>query len=88
MNKTDVVERISKKTGISADICEKVVKAFEEQSGDALANKLKGVKNNRADILAGISEKTGISSEDCEKALTAFEEVIGSGLSDKLKFFK
>jgi len=88
MNKTDVVTQTSQKSGISADICEKVIKAFEEQSGDALIGKFRGVKNNRADMVAGIAEKTGLVLEDCEKVLTAFEEVAGKGLADKLKFFK
>ena len=88
MNKTDVITKVSQKSGIAADICEKVVKAFEDQAGDALIGKFKGDKNNRADMLAGITEKTGLALEDCEKVLTAFEEVFGTGLSDKLKFFK
>lgn len=88
MNKTDVITQVSQKSGIATDICEKVIKAFEEQSSDALINKVKGVKNNRADMVAGITEKTGFSFEDCEKVLTAFEEVFGTGLSDKLKLFK
>lgn len=87
MNKADVVTQVSTKTGIAADICEKVIKAFEEQSGEALIGKFKGGKNNRADMVAGISEKTGLTLEDCEKVLTAFEEVIGTGLSDKLRLF-
>lgn len=88
MNKTDVVTRVSAKSGIASDICEKVIKAFEEQSGDALIGKFKGVRNNRADMVAGIAGKTGFSLEDCEKVLSAFEEVFGAGLSDKLKLFK
>lgn len=88
MNKTDVVTQVSQKTGIPADICEKVIKAFEEQSGDALISKFKGIKNNHADMLTGITSKTGFASEDCEKILAAIEAVIGTGLSDKLKFFK
>lgn len=88
MNKTDVVTQVSEKSGIAVDICEKVIKAFEEQSGDALVNKFKGVKNNRADMVAGISEKTNLSLDECEKILTAFEEVFDKGLSDKLKLFK
>jgi len=36
MNKTDVITEISRDTGISTDVCEKVIKAFEEKFGDAL----------------------------------------------------
>ena len=88
MNKTEIVTQVSGKSGIAADICEKVIKAFEEQSGDALIGKFKGVKNNRTDVVEGIAEKTGLALEDCEKVMAAFEEVFGSGLSDKLKLFK
>ena len=88
MNKTSVVRQVSEKSGIAADVCEKVLNAFEEQSGDALIGKLKGAKNNRADMLAGISEKTGFALDYCERVVFALEDVIGTGLSDKLKFFK
>lgn len=88
MNKTDVVNQVSKNTGYTADICEKVINAFEEQAGDALIDKFRGIKNNRIDMVAGISTKTDIALEDCEKIITAFEDVLNTGLSDKLKFFK
>jgi len=88
MNKTDVIAKVSEKSGVSSDICEKIIKAFQQQAGDALVNKFKGVGNNRADILAGISEKTGLSLEDCEKVMTAFDETVDTGLTNKLKFFK
>jgi len=88
MNKADVVMKVSEKSGIAGDICEKVIKAFEEQAGGTLMNKFKGIKNNHADFVAGISEKTGLALEDCEKVVTALNEVLDIGLSDKLKFFK
>jgi len=88
MNKTDVVNQVSQKSKTSAEICEKIIKAFEEQSGDALIGRFKGIKNNRADMIAGISEKTGFSLEECDKVLTTFEEVFDTRLSDKLRFFK
>lgn len=88
MNKTDVVNQVSLKSGYAADMCEKILKALEEQSGDALIERFKGVKNNRAGMVAGISEKTGFSLDECEKVLTVFEEVFDTGLSNKLKFFK
>lgn len=88
MNNTDVVNQVSKKSGVTFEICEKVIKAFEEQSGDALTAKFKGVKNNRANMVMGIAEKTGYAEDECEKIITAFEEVFNSGLSDKLRFFK
>lgn len=88
MNKTDVVNQVSQKSGAAVDVCEKIMKAFEDQAGDALIGKFKGIKNNRADMVAGIAEKTGFELEECEKVLTAFEEVFDAGLSDKLRFFK
>lgn len=86
MNKTDVVTQVSQNSGISSDICEKVIKAFEEQSGDALIGKFKGIKNNRSNIVEGISEKTGLPLEECDKVLATFEKVFGMGLSNKLSF--
>jgi len=44
MNKADVIRKVSEETGIESNLCEKVIKAFEEQSGDVLAVKLKGKK--------------------------------------------
>ncbi|MCL1963671.1 MAG: hypothetical protein FWF69_01240 [Firmicutes bacterium] len=88
MNKTEVVAQIARKTGFSADVCEKVIKAFEEQTGDALLGKLKGIQNNRTGMLASICEKTGLALADGEKAVAALEEVLGTGLSDKLRFFR
>lgn len=86
MDKRDVIAQVSQKSGIAAELCGKVVKAFEKQSGEAIINKFKGIPNNRASILAGISEKTGLAAEDCEKALSALEEVVGAELSGKLTF--
>jgi len=88
MNKTEVIQKVSEKTGIESNVCERAIKAFEEQAGDTLAGKLKGMENKQADILAGISERTGISSENCEKVLSALEEVVRDGMSDKLNIFK
>lgn len=88
MNKTDVIAKVSKKSGIAADFCDKIIKAFEDQAGEALIGKFKGVKNNRTDMVAGISDKTGLALEDCEKVMTALDDVVDTGLSDKLKFFK
>jgi len=86
MNNADVVMKVAEKSGLAINICEKVIKAFEKQSGYALIGNLKGAKNSRADMLTSISEKTGFVLMDCEKVLTAFEEVVSTGLSDKLKF--
>lgn len=88
MNKTDVVTQVSQKTGFTAEVCGKVIKAFEEQSGHALENKLRGIKNSQTDIAAAISEKNDIAREDCEKIIAALDEVLNAGLSGKLKFFK
>jgi nucleoid DNA-binding protein len=88
MNKADVIRKVSETTGIESSICEKIIKAFEEQAGDALAGQFKGTEANHADMLAAISEKTGVSSDDCEKVLTALEGVVRDGISDKLNIFK
>jgi nucleoid DNA-binding protein len=88
MNKTDVITRVSQKSGISADVCAEIINAFEKQAGEALVNKFKGIQNDRASLLKGITQKTGLVPGDCETVLKAFEDVLGAGLSDKLKFFK
>ena len=88
MNNADVIRKVSETTGIESSICEKIIKAFEEQAGDALAGAFKGTKTHHAELLAGISGRTGIRTEDCEKVMTALEEVVNAGISDKLSFFK
>jgi nucleoid DNA-binding protein len=88
MNKTDVITRVSRTSGISADVCAEIIDAFEKQAGEALVNKFKGIRNDRASLLKGIAQKTGLVPGDCEIVLKAFEEVLDAGLSDKLKFFK
>ncbi|MCL2009353.1 MAG: hypothetical protein FWG71_02255 [Synergistaceae bacterium] len=88
MNKAGVVARVSQKSGIAVDVCEKVIDAFEEQFGDILLKKIKGVKSDLADVAESISQKTGLASPDCEKVLAAFKEVVGEGLVDRLKFWK
>lgn len=88
MNKTDVIAKVSEKSGVAADVCEKLLKAFEEQAEAALADRFKGIKNNRADMMRGISERSGVVLEVCERVMTALEESLDSGLSDKLMFLK
>jgi len=87
VNKADVISKVSEKTGIAPDACEKVIKAFEEQAGDILGAKIKGLTADNADILTGMSERIGIGTEDCQKVLTALEAVVRDGLSDKLGAF-
>ena len=88
MNKADVIQSVSEKTGIAPDLCETILKAFEKQAGDALAAKLKGAGGDQADLLARISQETGVPSTDCEKVLTASGEVVKAGIADKLGFLK
>lgn len=88
MNKSGIISNISKKSGFAAEVCEKVIAAFEELFGDALAGRFKGMKTGRAEMVAGISETSGVSAEVCEKILKAFEEAVQTALSDKLAFFK
>jgi hypothetical protein len=88
MNKADVIRTVSEKTGIAPDACEKIVKALEEQAGDVLAAKLKGVGAEQTDMLARISREAGVPPADCEKVLAAAEDVVKSGIADKLGVFK
>jgi len=82
VNKADVISKVSEKTGIAPDACEKVIKAFED-----LGAKIKGLTADNADILTGLSERVGIGTEDCQKVLTALEAVVRDGISDKLGAF-
>ncbi|MDR2970639.1 MAG: hypothetical protein LBU83_01730 [Bacteroidales bacterium] len=88
MNKKEVVERVSEKSGVDKEVCEKVIKAFEKQFGDTILRKIKREKNNRADIAKSISEKSNLVLSDCEKVLAVFEEVVGEELTAQLKFWK
>ena len=88
MNKTDVVVKVAEKSGVEAVVCERLIKAIEEQSGEALLGKFRGAKNNRADMLEGLVRRTEFETEVCEKVLGAFEEVFDKGLSEKFRIFK
>lgn len=88
MNETDVMASISEKTGIAADVCKKIVKAFEEQAEEAFIGRFKGHKNGHADMIAGISKKSSVAPEDCERVIAALDEALDRGLSDKLRFLK
>ena len=88
MNKADVIQSVSEKTGIAPDVCERILKAFEQQAGDALAAKLTGQGADQSDLLARIAQETGEPSADCEKVLTASGEVVKAGIADKLGFLK
>ncbi len=84
MNKADVIQSVSEKTGIAPDVCERILKAFEQQAGDSLT----GQGAHQADLLARIAQETGEPSADCEKVLTASGEVVKAGIADKLGFLK
>ena len=88
MNKADVIKSVSEKTGISPDLCEKILKAFEQHAGDLLSAKLKGTGTGTAGALAQISQQTGIAAADCERVLAALEDVVKAGIADKLGVLK
>ena len=88
MNKGDVIQSVSEKTGVAPDVCDKIIKALEAQAGDVLAAKLQGASTGDIDMLARISQQSGAPAADCEKVLAAAEEVVKSGIADKLGFFK
>jgi nucleoid DNA-binding protein len=85
MNKTEVINKVSERTGIAPSVCEQIIKAFEQQTGETFAGKLTGIVTNHSGVLAGVAERTGFRPEECQKALTAFEEVVKAGIFDKLK---
>lgn len=88
MNKTDAVNQVVKNTGLAADLCGQVIKAFEEQTVSALENRLRGMKSNQAEILTVISRQTDVAFDDCETIIESFEEVLSTELANKLRFFK
>jgi len=85
MNKTDVINKVSEQTGIDAATCDRLIKAFEEQTGETFAGKINGIVTSHGGIVAGVAEKTGVPLEDCQKVMTALGEVVKSGVFDKLK---
>jgi hypothetical protein len=88
MNKADVIRSVSEKTGIAPELCENVLKALEQQAGDALAAKLKGAGGDQVDMLERISQATGVPPADCQRVLDASGEVIKAGIGEKLGFLK
>lgn len=88
MNNQDVVTKVAQKTGENIDTCERIIKAFEQQSEQLLENKLKGVTNDHDNFIGKIAEQTNCSKEVCEKVVRVIDEVIDTGLSNKLKFIK
>ena len=90
MNKTEVITQVSEKSGVSCDICEKILKGLEKHIdfGDALKMLTSSLKDSYATVISKHLHNGGISLSDCEKVLFAFDEVLGNGIKNKLKFFK
>ena len=88
MNKQDVITAVAQKTGLSPDVCERVVNAIQGQAPAALASEFLGNKTRHAEIVAGIAARTGVSPEDCEKVVTTLESVVKTTVLDKLGFLK
>ena len=87
MNKADVIQSVSEKTGVAPDVCERILNSLEKQAGDVLASKLKG-GGDRPDMLAEISRETGVPATDCERVLSAAADVVKIGIADKFGFLK
>lgn len=88
MNKADVIKSVSEKTGITPDLCEKIIKALEQQAGDVLAAKFRGDGTAGTDMLARVSQVSGVPEADCQRVLAATEDVVKTGIADKLGFLK
>jgi len=88
MNKADVIQRVSEKTGVAPELCERILKAFESEVGDALAATLKGQGSEPSGMLARISQQTGASPEDCDRVVSTAAEVVKAGIADKLGSLK
>jgi uncharacterized protein YcgI (DUF1989 family) len=85
MNKTEVISKVSEKTGIEASVCDQIIKACEQQTSETFAGRITGAVTSHSGILAGVAERTGFRPEKCQKVLRAFEEVVKAGVFDKLK---
>lgn len=85
MNKTEVINKVAEKTGMEPSVCERIIKAFEQQTGETFAGKLTGIVTHHSGILAGVAERTGFRPDECQKVLSALEEVVKAGIFDKLK---
>ena len=84
MNKADVIERVSEQTGVPPALCEKILKAFENELGDTLSATLKGQDGEQSGMLARISQQTGASEADCDRVVSTAAEVLKAGIADKL----
>jgi nucleoid DNA-binding protein len=88
MNKADVVQRVSERTGVAPELCEKILKAFENEVGDTLAATLQGQGGEQSGMLARISQQTGTSAADCDRVVSTAAEVVKAGIADKLGSLK
>lgn len=88
MNKADVIQSVSEKTGIAPELCEKILKAFESEAGDTLAATLKGQGGEQSGMLARISQHTGVPEADCDRVLSTAADVVKAGIADKLGVLK
>jgi nucleoid DNA-binding protein len=88
MNKADVIQSVSEQTGIAPELCEKILKAFENEVGDNLSATLKGQDGERTGMLARISQQTGASEADCDRVVSTAAEVVKAGIADKLGVLK
>jgi hypothetical protein len=84
MNKADVIQRISEQTGLPPDLCETILKAFENEVGGTLSATLKGQGGEQSGMLARISRQTGASPEDCDRVVSTAAQVVKAGIADKL----
>ena len=88
MNKADVIQSVSEKTGVAPELCEKILKAFENEVGDTLASTLKGEGGEQSGMLSRIAQQTGASTADCDRVVAAAAEVVKAGIADKLGVLK
>lgn len=87
MNNSEVIAAIVKATAQPEDICEKVVRAFEEISGSGIMGTLIG-KSINLDKIAEIASKSGVPESVCRSILQALEGVLKQEIKGKFSFFK
>ncbi|MGE0036429.1 MAG: hypothetical protein AB7S93_12400 [Xanthobacteraceae bacterium] len=88
MNKADVIQRVSEKTGVAPELCETILKAFENAVGNTLSATLKGQGGEQSGMLARVSQQTGASAADCDRVVSTAAEVVKAGIADKLGMLK
>lgn len=83
MNHTDVVSAVASKTGLSPELCNTVIKSFEDVVGLQILTKMGKKDLVTEELLGKVVSSSGASQEDSRAILTALNETLSEGISKK-----